>query len=101
MWPAATGHFPLPVPTPRDWVTEVAMGAGDVVIFTEALTHCTLPWNALVPRRTLLYKYAPGHLAWGQNYANDLRELAISGLLTARQQVLMDPPSVAPRQPLR
>lgn len=94
-------NFALPVPTPRDWLTEVTMDAGDVVIFTEALTHCTLPWNALTSRLTLLYKYAPGHLAWGTNYATDLRELAISGLLTPRQRVLMDPPSVAHRQSLR
>ena len=36
------------------------LAAGDVVIFTEALTHCTLPWNALgVTRRTLLYAGRP------------------------------------------
>lgn len=93
--------FPLPVPTPRNWITEVTMEAGDMVVFTEALTHCTIPWTGPVPRRTLLYKYAPGHLAWGTNYATDLRELAISGLLTERQRVLMDPPSVAHRTALR
>ena len=94
-------HFELPAPTPRDWITEVAMEAGDVVFFTEALTHCTLPWNSLEQRRTLLYKYAPGHLAWGVNYGADLRELVLSGVLTERQRVLMDPPSVSPRQSVR
>ena len=94
-------NFSFPVPTPQDWITEVTLDAGDVVVFTEALTHCTLPWNALVPRRTLLYKYAPGHLSWGTNYQSDLRELTISGTLTERQRVLMDPPSVSPRTSLR
>lgn len=95
-------NFSLPSPVPREWVTEVSLAAGDVVIFTEALTHCTLPWNALgVTRRTLLYKYAPGHSAWGLNYAEDLHELAISGLLTPRQRIMMDPPSVAARQVIR
>ena len=93
--------FSLPTPTPREWIAEVTLQAGDVVIFTEALTHCTIPWNALTPRRTLLYKYAPGHLAWGRNYIDDLREAAISGLLTPRQQIMMDPPSVYPRESLR
>jgi hypothetical protein len=78
------------------------MDAGDVVVFTEAMTHCTLPWNARdVTRRTLLYKYAPGHFAWGLNYAEDLRELAISGMLTSRQRALVEPPSVAHRTSLR
>ena len=71
-----------------------------MVIFTEALTHCTLAWRGSGPRRTLLYKYAPGHLAWGKNYVEDLSELAASGALTPRQRVLMDPPSVSPRQSL-
>ena len=95
------GNFPLPTPTPREWISEVTMEAGDVVIFTEALTHCTIPWNALRPRRTLLYKYAPGHLSWGRDYIEDLREAAISGLLTPRQKIMMDPPSVYPRTALR
>ena len=72
-----------------------------VVLFTEALTHCTIPWRGASTRRTLLYKYAPGHLAWGKNYGADLADLAGSGVLTPRQQILMDPPSVSPRQSLR
>lgn len=92
--------FPLPSLVPLDWVTEVTLTAGDVVIFTEALTHCTLAWRGSGHRRTLLYKYAPGHLAWGKNYVEDLSELAASGALTPRQRVLMDPPSVSPRQSL-
>jgi hypothetical protein len=93
-------NFGLPSPVPLDWVVEVPLARGDVVIFTEGLTHCTLPWRGSGPRRTLLYKYAPGHLAWGKNYSSDLADLVASGNLTPRQQVLMDPPSVSPRQSL-
>jgi hypothetical protein len=93
--------FPVPTPVPKEWIEEVTLAAGDVVMFSEALTHCTLPWNALVTRRALFYKYAPGHLAWGTNYLSDLRELALSGMLTERQRILMDPPSVAHRTDLR
>jgi hypothetical protein len=94
-------EFPRPADTPADWVVEVPMQAGDVVIFTEALTHCTLPWRGKRERRTLLNKYAPGHLSWGRDYQGDLAALAGSGLLTPRQRVLMDPPSVYPRTSLR
>ena len=93
-------NFALPSPVPLDWITEVPLAAGDVVIFTEALTHCTIPWRGQGARRTLLYKYAPGHLAWGKNYGADLSDLAASGALTPRQKVLMDGPSVSPRQSL-
>ena len=93
-------NFRLPSPVPADWIVEVPLGAGDVVLFTEALTHCTIPWRGASTRRTLLYKYAPGHLAWGKNYGADLAELVGSGLLTERQRVLMDGPSVSPRQSL-
>lgn len=94
-------NFALPTPVPLDWVVEVPLAPGDVVIFTEALTHCTLPWQGPGLRRTVLYKYAPGHLAWGKNYGSDLAELLGSGVLTERQKVLMDGPAVSPRQSLR
>lgn len=94
-------NFSLPSPVPADWVREVPLAAGDVVLFTEALTHCTLPWTGSATRRTLLYKYAPGHLAWGKNYGTDLADLVGSGVLTPRQQILMDGPAVSPRQSLR
>jgi len=93
-------NFALPSPVPPDLIVEVPLAAGDVVMFTEALTHCTLPWQAGIMRRTLLYKYAPGHLAWGKNYGSDLADLVGSGTLTPRQQILMEGPAVAPRQSL-
>lgn len=74
---------------------EVPMSAGDVVIFTEALTHGTLPWQGPGQRRTLLYKYSPGNSSWA-------REPAVSpdvlGLLSDRQRRLCQPPSVAYHQ---
>jgi ectoine hydroxylase-related dioxygenase (phytanoyl-CoA dioxygenase family) len=40
-------------------VTHVPVKAGSVVIFTEALTHGTLTWQADHDRRTFFYKYCP------------------------------------------
>lgn len=94
-------NFALPQAVPADWVVEVPMAAGDLVIFTEALTHCTIRWSGQGMRRTLLYKYAPGHLAWGRNYGSDLAELSATTVLTQRQKALLDPPAVSPRQSLR
>lgn len=44
-------------------VVEVPQRAGDVIIFTEALTHGAFPWTAAHQRRSVLFKYSPGHLA--------------------------------------
>ena len=68
------GSHKANLPCPRsmkDWeryqehVVEVNGKAGDAVIFTETLTHGTLPWTAAHERRALLYKFSPGCLAYG------------------------------------
>ncbi len=90
--------FPLPPdPEPR-LVAEVPLAAGDCVLFTEALTHCTIAWRGAVDRLSLLYKYAPGHLAWGPDY-EDLAELA--GVLTERQRRMIQRPAVYGHQPVQ
>ncbi|SVD60319.1 uncharacterized protein METZ01_LOCUS413173 [marine metagenome] len=61
----------LPCPEPmknwesyREHVVEVEGQAGDAVIFTETLTHGTLPWTGDHQRRALLYKFSPGYQAY-------------------------------------
>jgi hypothetical protein len=61
--------FPLPASI-ADLTTEtfplvqIPQKAGSVVIFTEAVTHGSLPWVAETNRRALLFKYCPGHIQW-------------------------------------
>ena len=81
----------------RDWVRQVPHKAGDVVIFTEALTHGTLPWQGSHHRRSLLLKYAPSHLAWGKMHAPPE---ALEPLLTDRQRRLLEPPYIYQREPV-
>ena len=38
------------------WATAVPVEKGDAIIFTEALTHATLPWAGSNPRKTVFYK---------------------------------------------
>jgi hypothetical protein len=88
-------NFPCPRPirtyeSDPGCVVQVPMHAGDVLIFTEALTHGTHPWNAPFHRRSLLYKYAPGHMAWGAGYQRWPAELP--ELLTPSQRLLLEPP---------
>lgn len=75
------------------YVVQPAASAGDAIIFTEALVHGTLPWNASHDRRALLYKFSPGHSAWRQDYyrPEDYENL------TDQQRRILEPPSVGSR----
>ena len=92
-------HFgkPASIGSTHSLVREVPLQPGDVVMFTEALTHGTLPWTAPHQRRSLLYKYSPGSSSWDRRppcAANAMSEL------TERQRRLCQPPSVAWHEPV-
>ncbi|MGD0311574.1 MAG: phytanoyl-CoA dioxygenase family protein [Acidimicrobiales bacterium] len=54
---------------PHPCVRSVTGPAGSAIVFTEALTHGTLPWGGSDERRTVFYKYSPRSLAWSRtNY---------------------------------
>ena len=63
-----------PLLDPGPWVRRVPLRAGSAVVFTEALTHGTLPWTAEHERRALFYRYTPGHMAFVGRYREDGRE---------------------------
>lgn len=46
------------------WTVHVPARAGTVILFSEALSHGTFPWTADHERRSLIYKYTPGHIGW-------------------------------------
>lgn len=77
-------------------VTEVPVRAGSLLVFTEALVHCTIPWTGTGNRLALLYKYSPGNSTWA-GYPAAPPE--IHDLLTPRQRRLVAPPSVGGREP--
>lgn len=61
------------LPLPKSWadmtnpapcVKAVTGPAGTAILFTEALTHGTLPWRGAGERRTIFLKYSPHPLAW-------------------------------------
>ena len=87
--------YPLPHGYDPALVREVALDAGDVVVFTEALTHGTIPWRGPGQRRSLLYKYSPGNSSWAEDQEWP-KELVHQ--LTARQKLLLQPPTVAYHQ---
>jgi hypothetical protein len=79
---------------PAHYVAQPAVEAGDALFFTEALVHGTMTWCAKHERRSLLYKYSPGHSAWSGNYY----ELSKFGELTEQQKRMLIPPSIGGRE---
>jgi ectoine hydroxylase-related dioxygenase (phytanoyl-CoA dioxygenase family) len=95
-------NFPLPktisgIVNEIPPVVQVPLHAGDVVIFTEAVTHGSLPWNASHERRAVLYKYAQGHLQWEQQSPWANLELPWS----PRQRDLLRGPYAGSRPPVQ
>jgi hypothetical protein len=82
-----------PGPYPDGLVHQVPMRAGSAVIFTETLTHCTMPWKGAHERRTLFYKYTPRNVQLGRRGYDSSRWPDLS----ERQRALLEP-AYRPRQ---
>lgn len=80
--------------TMKTIVRAVPGPAGSAVIFTEALTHGTLPWRGAGERRTVFYKYSPHPLSWSARYY-DADEY--EGLTEAQRRIL-EPPNARYRK---
>jgi hypothetical protein len=80
----------------QEHVLEVNGKAGDAVIFTETLTHGTLPWKGKHERRAVLYKFSPGFQAYSvgtheisyPDYIEDMNE---------DERAVMEAPSIRRR----
>ena len=93
-----TGSHKSNLPFPGEWkdladphpiVTRVTGPAGTAVLFTEALTHGSLPWTGDHERRTIFFKYSPHPLAWWGEYPTSE---GVDGL-TDRQRGILESPN--------
>ncbi len=93
-------------PLPPQWygvldnplLEHVPMRAGDVVVFTEALSHGTMPWTcATHERRAALLKFAPAYMQWGSSP----RVVGDGADLTPRQRAIASGPGVWDRPEVR
>jgi hypothetical protein len=91
-------------PLPRHWlgvldnplVEHVPMRAGDVLVFTEALTHGTMAWTCTShERRAVLLKYAPGFL----QFSGNPQPVKNVERLTPRQRLIASPPGSLMNRP--
>ncbi len=93
-------NFPCPLPYKSfertgPWLQQVPQKAGSVIVFTEALTHGTWPWTVDRERRSLLYKFCPGHMAWGGTYPNP--DTVPDAEWTTAERRIMDRPYIGNR----
>lgn len=72
-------------------VKQIEAPAGSAIIFTEALTHGTMPWKTNHDRRSILYKYSPGTLTYGRRYIPDGVEKILEEFSTT-QRAMLEPP---------
>jgi len=52
-----------------------------------------MPWKAKHQRRSLLYKYSPGHSSWSNTYY----DISKYGELSEQQKRMLLPPSIGNR----
>jgi len=85
-------------PYPREWqplddpqpcVERVTGPAGTAIIFTEALTHGTLPWQGADERRTVFLKYSPNPVSWAATYYDAEKYEGLSD----RQRAILEAPN--------
>ena len=75
----------------RDRLFQPVTEAGDVVLFSEATTHGTLPWTAETERRAVLYRFAPSHIAYSRSYSPNWPDAMVEGCTDAQRAVLEPP----------
>ena len=98
--PAAWRELAKGIP---DCVTRIAARPGDAIVFTEALTHGTLPWTAAAKRQTVFYKFSPHGSTWSADFFNpdDFRRYPD---IDDRKLAILEPPNARyhgrPTQPL-
>jgi len=73
--------------------------AGDVVFFSEATVHGSLPWRAEHQRRLALYRFAPANFAYGRAYLNQFGPSVLEKCSPAQQAVLCPPHAVRLERP--
>ena len=78
-------------------VVQVPQPAGSLLVFTEALAHCTVPWTGSETRLVLMLKYSPGNSSWDPSPAAPAEVVAA---MPPRRQMFFQPPSVGGHRPV-
>ena len=74
------------------WLRRIAARPGDAIVFTETLTHGTLPWDVDDPRQTIFYKFSPHGTAWSADFFDPVDFRGYEDM-TARKLAVLEPPN--------
>ncbi len=75
----------------NEYVQQPSLQPGDLLLFTEAVLHGTLPWTAAHQRRTVIYRFAPAGSAYGRGYLPSWPAEATEGMSDAQRAVMEAP----------
>ena len=78
-------------PELSEYVVQPTFKAGDVLVFTEAALHGTLPWTSEEQRRSVIYRFAPAGSAYGRGFSPEWPAKTLEGM-TPGQRAVMQPP---------
>jgi len=89
-------NFPCPkgikaYETHKEFVVNPALEPGDVLLFTEAATHGTIPWKAKHQRRVVIYRFCPHNMSYGRSYFPSWPPKMLEGASEAQLAVLEHP----------
>ena len=83
----------------NECIKRVAAKPGDAIVFTEALTHGTLPWEVDEKRTTVFYKFSPHFLTWSADFFNSEEFLCYSDMDNRKLALLEKPNARYPKRP--
>lgn len=91
-------HAAEPLPAGAEpLLVQVPHPAGSLLVFTEALAHCTMPWHGSETRLVIMLKYSPGSSSWDPSPAAPAEIVA---RMPPRRQLFFQPPSIGGHRPV-
>jgi len=90
-YPVPPALADLADPDLAEHVRQPAIKTGDVLVFTEAVLHGTLPWTGLHQRRTVIYRFAPAGSAYGRGWLPQWPAPFLDGMTPAQLAVMEAP----------
>ena len=80
-------------------IYQPAVNKGDVIFFSEATVHGSIPWRGDHQRRLALYRFSPANFAYGRAYLNQWGTNVLSQCTEQQAAVLGPPPAVRLERP--
>jgi Phytanoyl-CoA dioxygenase (PhyH) len=78
----------------NEHIYQPAVKKGDVIFFSEATVHGSIPWKGEHQRRLALYRFSPANFAYGRAYLNQwgAHGADVMSMCTEAQRAVLAPP---------